>query len=170
MDVVEGLSKQSEWIPVRSFTNGGSIVAHRIVNRLSHDYKDIYESCEYFAAQSQNTAICPKVRKANYDKLYANIYPELVGTRYDRKCPDLKVGAFYYEVEGYITKNPNGNTIGNMIKRGSKQSSRVIIMHVPGTTDRYYRKRMFDLTGQINSNVVIDELWIKEGNVLRQVF
>ena len=168
--IIEGIANQQEWTALKEYRNGGSVSVHKTVKRTANDYQDIMDCCEHFAGQGNKTAIYPKVVKANNPELYAKTYPELIGTKYEGKSPDFKVGKHFYELEGYTTKSPGSGTIKHMVQRGAKQSSRVVIAHIPGTSDHFYRKRVFDITGKPNSKVVIDELWIKDGKELRQVY
>ena len=116
------------------------------------------------------TAIYPKVVKDNDPERYTKTYPELLGTKFEKKSPDFKVGDHFYELKGYITKEPDSGTIGEMLSRGGKQSERVVIMHVPGATDSHYKKRVYNIIGQTNSKITFKEVWIKEGNLLRLIY
>ena len=78
---------------------------HRFVDRNAPDYKDIYSSCDHFATQGNETAIYPKVVKDNDPELYAKTYPELLGTKFEKKSPDFKVGDHFYELRAISQKS-----------------------------------------------------------------
>ena len=73
------------------------------VNRTLYLKKDDYETlvsvAKDFANQlGKSVTVLPDVNRKS--SLYAMLFPELVGTVYDRKCPDLRIDGKLYEVEG----------------------------------------------------------------------
>ena len=91
----------------------------------------------------------------------------LIGTKYERKCPDLLIGDNYYEYESY--ERPwNKRKISSMISHGLQQASRIIIDNNKGASDRFIRK---SIMARLNiRNQHIDEVWIYEKGQLRLFF
>jgi len=153
---------------LKEYKNGGFIKVHDLVNKEADDYKSVYECTDHFAKKGEATFIYPKINKNN--DLYKTVYADLKGTIYWGTSPDFRIGKQFYELEGFTTKNPGSGTLKHMIQRGADQSSRIVITNIPESTDRYYKKRLFDLLNQENSKIVVDELWVKDGKELRQVY
>ena len=59
-------------------------------------------------------------------ELYNIVYGGLIGTRYERKCPDLCIDGQYYEYESYV-RPWNKRKLSNMLAAGLRQSDRLII-------------------------------------------
>ena len=79
----------------------------------------------HFAADGARVVLTPKMtRPARFE--YDCVYGSLRGTRYDGKCPDLKIDDYWYEHEGFVTDNPK-RAFSNMVNHGLKQSDRIII-------------------------------------------
>lgn len=114
---------------------GGYVVSHVKVEKKS-DYKDIKAICVEFAKQGNPVQITPRIHFK--DPLYKVIYKELMGTKYEKKCPDFKVGNYFYEYEGFETKNTS-KAINNMLSRGLKQSDKLVIQD-DGSTINHIKK------------------------------
>ncbi len=148
---------------IKEYNNGGSISNSILVNTLAGDYQKVYQCCDHFAQNGQQTEILPKVHKD--DPAYRNFFGDLVGTKYEGKCPDFKVDGKYYELEGFTT-HEKGNALRNMLTRGVKQSANIIIKN-EGSTDNHIKRIVFNRKKQGQK---ISEIWIqnKDGS-LRQV-
>ena len=146
----------------KEYESGGRIEVYKIVDRSAHDYEKIYACCNHFARQGEKTIILPKVH--HKDLLYQKIFSELIGTKYEGKCPDFKVGEYYYEHEGFdVDKNANPTrTFSNMISRGVKQCDRIIIDDC-GITHRWAKR---NIQVRINNGDTINEVWLLEKNGL----
>jgi hypothetical protein len=106
----------------------------------------------------------PKVHIKN--PLYTIIYGELIGTMYERKCPDLKINGIFYEVEGY-TGIFNKGKIKNMLSNGLKQSPRVIIDNTNGTNEGFILRSIYS---RIAGRSTITEVWVYEQGHLRVIY
>ncbi len=86
-------------------------------------------------------------------------------TPYYGKCPDLLVDGVWYEHEGYSNVNPKTN-FSNMMKRGLRQSNRVI-MEDCGLTDGYMKRNVLV---RISENQRIREVLVRKGDEIRVIF
>lgn len=107
--------------------------------------------------------VLPKVHSKA--RLYKKIYGDLIGTKYEGKCPDLKIDGKFYEHEGY-TSNDSKKAFKNMLNRGLQQSARIIIEEVQ-LTDRYM---MRGIKNRIYSGNKIEEVWIRNNKDLRLLY
>lgn len=106
--------------------NGGQVAVNKMVkDRESDDYKRILHAATEMAKLGRNVTITPKMSRPQLFK-YKCIYGDLIGTKYEGKCPDLLIDGKWYEHEGFIRDNPM-RALGNMLKRGYKQSNNIII-------------------------------------------
>ena len=94
----------------------GIIKINRNVNRSDSDFQKLYEIAEHFAALGDEVELTPKMTRPSRFK-YECIYKDLIGTKYEGKCPDLLINGKRYEHEGYITNNPK-NAFRNMLMMG----------------------------------------------------
>ena len=146
----------------KEYENGGRIEVYKIVDKKTHDYEKIYACCDYFAKQGEKTIITPHVHYK--DPLYKEVYGKLIGTKYERMCPDFKVGSNFYEHEGFdvnMNSDPK-RTFGNMISRGVRQSDRIVIDDC-GVTHRWAKR---NIQVRVSSGAKINEVWILEKNGL----
>ena len=88
-----------------------------------------------------------------------------MGTKYEGKCPDLKVRDYFYEHEGFVTNNPKTN-FSNMFRRGLKQSSYIIIEDCNVTFDHIIRT----CVQRIKEAHVIDEIWVMKNDKIEIAF
>lgn len=142
----------------------GEIKINRNVNRNDSDYKKLYQIAEYFADKGEIVELTPKMSRPPKFK-YECIYGDLVGTKYEGKCPDLRIGGKWYEHEGFITNNPK-RAFSNMVAHGLKQSSRIII-NKPDLTDAYMKRI---IKQRINEGQTIVEVWIIEEDYIRCLY
>lgn len=153
--LAEEKRKQQQWKQIRKYKNGGSIQVHQNVDRKQKDYKRLILIANHFAATGKQVELLPKVH--HKDPMYTELYAGLIGTKYERKCPDLKIGEKYYEHEGYVKKR---NSLKHMLTRGLKQSSRVIIED-EGSANWYVKKIV---KRRVATGQNIEEVWILKGN------
>jgi len=142
---------------LKEYENGGKIETYRGINKSTTDFEKIYNCCDYFAKQGKKTVITPKVH--HKDPLYKEIYQSITGTKYDRKCPDFIVESDFYEHEGF-TGNGGKRAFKNMMKRGLKQSSKIIIEDC-GVTENYLKKWCYEAQ---KKGIFLNELWINKIN------
>lgn len=148
---------------IKEYKNGGSVNKSILVNTASTDYKDVFACCDFFAKTGELSEILPKIHKN--DPLYKTFFKDLIGTRYEGKCPDLKVGNKYYELEGF---EPGGkNALRNMLNRGKEQAPNIIIKD-EGSTTRYIKKI---IKSRVMNGQQINEVWrLKANGVLEQIY
>ena len=101
---------------------------------------------------------------ADYSKVLIWKQFTTIGTKYERKCPDLKVGNIFYEFESF-EKPWNKRKIKNMISHGMEQSS-YIIDNTKGCSDRYIRRMIANKARTSN----IQEVWLYEKGTVRLVY
>ena len=152
---------KEEIIKVRNDT----VKISKLINPESSDYKKLKQIAEHFASLGAEVEMTPKMsRPAAF--VYDCYYKDLRGTKYEGKCPDLRIDGIWYEHEGFTTKNPV-NAFNNMLNHGLKQSSRIIIDQ-PELTDAFMKKairRRIYTSGQ-----VIDEVWIRSDSGIRFLY
>ena len=136
----------------------GLIRINRLVNQNDNDYNKLYQIAEYFADKGSVVELAPKMsRSSNFE--YESLYYDLIGTKYEGKCPDLKIDGLWYEHEGFVTDNPK-TAFRNMLNHGSKQSSRIIINR-PNLTDAFMKRI---IKQRVKDGHDIDEVWIMDDN------
>jgi SPP1 gp7 family putative phage head morphogenesis protein len=157
-------NKSYEKAVLKEYKNGGKIISSNLVNKDSPDYNDVYKCCDHFAKKGRITEILPTVNIKS--PLYKEIYGDLIGTVFEGKCPDFKVGNHFYELEGF-TGTANADKLGKMLSRGIKQSSKLVLKD-DGSTINHLKKLVNFAKSQ---GKTIDEVWLfKENGVLEQVY
>ncbi len=148
-----------------TITHGkGIIEISHLVNRTDSDFERLLSVARHFAAGGARVVLTPKMtRPATFE--YDCIYGSLRGTRYDGKCPDLKIDNYWYEHEGFSSNNPK-NAFRNMLNHGLKQSNRIIIDR-PNLTDAYMKHV---INQRIKDGQHIAELWLHENGQLRLLY
>lgn len=167
--VVEGLAKEEvkteTWKELVSFENGGKVKLHKDVDVKDSDHKRVAVASREFAKLGRETEILPKF-KDNTTPAYNEIFGDLKNTLFEGKCPDIKTDGKYYEHEGYdLAGNPK-NWLRNMLTRGARQATRIVIEQTKDTD--WYIKRT--IRRRIAEGQTIDEVWILDGDTLRQVY
>lgn len=141
----------------KRFANGGEIKMMRGVDKKKSDYKSILTVARSFAEEGNKVEILAPVHaKSN---AYEHVYGTLKGTKYENKCPDLRINGKFYEFEGFV-RPWNKRKISNMLSHGFAQSDRVIIDNSDGASDRFIRKAIDARRKLPNSQ--IKEVWLYE--------
>lgn len=144
-----------------NFKNGGKLYVHPNIDKDKADYKDMKRICLQLAKMGHEVRMTPRLHCKSEE--YKQIYGSLIGTKYEKKCPDFSVDGVFYEYEGFV-KPWNKKKVGHMLSHGLQQSSRVVINNTKGCSDRFIRKAVMariHLPGQ-----EVNEVWIYEkGNV-----
>lgn len=143
----------------------GTVRISKLINPESSDYGKLRQIAEHFASLGSEVEMTPKVSRPA-DFVYDCYYKDLRGTKYDGKCPDLRIDGVWFEHEGFTTSNPV-NAFNNMVNHGLKQASRLIIDDT-GLTDAFMKKaigRRIFTAGQ-----TIDEVWIRNDSSLRLLY
>ena len=145
---------------IKKYDNGGKIEVYKSVDKNSDDFKNILKINEHFAKQGKKTVITPVLNRK--DPMYDIIYKNLIGTKFEGKNPDFKVGNKFYEYEGFnINKNSNPKrTFKNMISRGAVQSNNIVIED--SGVGRVWAKA--NIYNRIKNGANINEVWILENN------
>lgn len=97
---------------------------------------------------------------------YAAIYGPLIGTKYERKCPDLMVDGKYYEYESYVRPWAK-RKLSNMITDGLRQSDRIILDNRDGASSRQIIR---SIRSRLNINAQITEVWIYDGDSVVDIY
>ena len=148
----------------KQYENGGKVLLPENINRKARDYKLLINIANLFAKEGKIVRLTPNVHFKSNE--YKEIYSSLIGTIYERKCPDLQIGGLFYEFEDFIRPFKR-RKMSNMISYGVKQSSRIIINNTKGASDRYIKRLIYD---RINNGSIIDEIWLYEKGKLRLLF
>lgn len=148
-------------ITLRKFDSGGSLSEYSTSEPKKPDYSAIKRIGRLFAEEKgEEVILTPRVNRKN--PAYEEIYGSLIGTIYENKCPDLKIGDHFYEYEGY-EKEWKKVKVGRMLSHGAVQASRVIINNTHGCSDRFIRKQII---ARQHQGDVLEEVWLYEnGNV-----
>ena len=62
------------------------------------------------------------------------------------------------------------NKISNMITKGTRQSSRIIINNNKGASDRYINRLIYERINNTNFIYDIEEIWLYEKGTIRLLF
>jgi hypothetical protein len=150
----------------KEYSNGGRIeIMHGYVKKS--DYKDLRTIAHAWAVEGKVVQITTNPHFKTNE--YKQIFGALMGTPYERKCPDFIIDGVFYEYENYQPPFRK-QKISNMISKGLKQSSRIIINNNKGVTDRYIltniHNRFRDKTFKSN----INEVWVYEKGKVRLLY
>ncbi len=133
----------------------GQIRINKLVNPNDSDYEKLYSIAKFFAKDGADVYLAPKMgRQPKF--VHECIYSDV---EYENKCPDLKIDGIWYEHEGYTSKDPK-NAFRNMVNRGLKQASRIIIERME-LTDRHITRSVFN---RLKNGANINEVWVLEPN------
>ena len=165
---MENFTKTREMFKTyKNYKNGGKVLIHSEVDRRQSDYTDLLTIANIFAKEGNVVKLTPPVHFKSY--IYKEIYGLLIGTHYERKCPDLKIGELFYEYERFSPPFKK-NKISNMISQGIKQSSRIIINNNKGCSDRYILTNIYNRLRDKNFKNNINEVWLYEKGKVRMIY
>lgn len=161
-----GVSQEQLFNMYKKFKNGGEI---EIIDgyKKKPDHKDLISISRGFAKNGNSVKITTNIHFK--DEKYKEVFGGLIGTKYERKCPDLIINGEFYEYENYLPPF-NKEKISHMIKRGSAQSSRIIINNNKGASDRYIRNNIYKRLKDKNFKYDIDEVWLYEKGIVRMLY
>lgn len=151
----------------KKFKNGGKVLIHTNIDRTLTDFKYLLTIANIFAKEGKRVELMPAIHFKS--DIYKKIYGSLIGTIYERKCPDLKIGNIFYEFENFDPPFRK-RKIANMISHGTKQSSRIIINNNKGASDRFILRNIRERMMDKNFKYEIDEVWLYEKGNLRLLF
>ncbi len=130
----------------------GVIYISKLLNPNDSDYNDLITVARSFAETGSIVHLPPKLsRYTSFE--YKCVYPDLIGTKYEGKCPDLLIDGKRYEFESFIT-HKSKRALSAMLRRGLKQSDRLIIQK-PDLTERFILHAII--------------LRLKEGQIIKEV-
>ena len=148
----------------KQYKNGGEVHIHKLIDKKKPDYKDILTIACEFAKQGKIVKLTPVLHHKSDE--YRQIYSILSETKYDWKCPDLKIDHIFYEYESF-TPPFSGKKLRRMLSHGAKQSSRIIINNNKGTSDTFLRRYIHTRLVQTQN---LDEVWVYEKGTIRLLF
>ena len=147
----------------KQYPSGGRIWLMLGLDSTRSDYDDILAIANCLAEQGHEVKV---LRAVHYkDPLYREVFGELIGTRYYRKCPDLLVDGDFVEYESYTTDQPK-NAFRNMMHGGLAQSENIIIHHC-GLSDGYMLRT---IRGYIKNGRSITSILVFDGTILRVLY
>ena len=159
------INKTDGFYTKNKYPNGGMLEIHDAVDTKKSDYHDIVNIGQQFAKQGHRVQITPSVHFKSEE--YKRIYGSLIGTKYERKCPDFSVDGIFYEYESFI-KPWSKKKVSRMLTHGLEQSSRVVINNTKGCSDRYIRKQVMARIKLPGQN--INEIWLYEKGRVRLLY
>ena len=122
------------------------------------DSADLLHIAKCFARMGCEVVILHPVHYKSPE--YAAIYGPLLGTKYERKCPDLLIDGNYYEYESYVRPWAK-RKLSNMITDGLRQSDRIILDNRDGAS---FRQILRSVRARLNINAPIKEVWVYDGD------
>ena len=128
-----------DFILYKTFPSGGTVSLMTGLDKTSSDYNDLISIACCFARDGREVRILAPVHYR--DPMYSRVFGNLIGSRYERKCPDLLINGLFFEYESY-TRPFKARKICHMVRRGSEQSERIIIDNNKGVSDRILMDRI----------------------------
>jgi hypothetical protein len=149
----------------KEYSNGGRIeIMDGYVKKSDH--KDLHTIAREWAKEGKVVQMTTDVHYKS--DMYGQVFGTLRGTKYERKCPDLIVNSKFYEYESYVPPF-NKRKISHMIKKGTVQSSRIIINNNKGASDRYIIRNIIERRRDRNFKYDINEVWLYEKGKIRKL-
>ena len=147
----------------KKFKSGGKI---EIIDgyRKKADHRDLVSIAGFFAKQGGNVKITTDIHFK--DARYREVFGGLIGTKYERKCPDLIIDGKFYEYESFMPPFSKSK-IKNMLKHGIVQSNNIILNNNKGASDRYIVKLIHQ---RIRLRQDINEVWLYEKGKTRLLY
>ncbi len=146
------------------YPGGGKVWLMQGLDTSGLDYEDILAIAKCLANSGHEVKVLHAVHYK--DPLYREVFGELIGTRYYRKCPDLMVDGYLYEYESYM-RPWNKRKLSNMLTNGLRQSDRIIIDNRGGTGVRQIKRA---IQSRLFVNATISEVWIYDGKNVIDVY
>ena len=161
-------------VTIATYPNGGKVEKYTNGRYNPNDIIDIENIANIRAYQDGVTVqILPAIDSPK-DPDYSMIFPELVGTEYEGKCPDMRVitrigSRTYVEYESY-RKPFSMKKVTKMLSRGAEQASNIII-DIRGTkvTNKSVRDRVQNLRQQKSFTKTINSVWLYNGFSIEKV-
>ena len=93
----------------KQFPSGGKIWLMLGLETTGSDYEDILAIANCLAESGHEVKVLHAVHYK--DPVYREVFGELIGTKYYRKCPDLMVDGNYVEYESFHSDQPINGVI-----------------------------------------------------------
>ena len=147
----------------KQYPSGGMIWLMFGLDNSGSDYDDILAIAECLAKSGHEVKVLHAVHYK--DPLYREVYGELIGTRYYRKCPDLLVDGDFVEYESYKTNQPK-KAFRNMLHNGLEQSDSLIIRSCNLSITYMTRQ----IQGYAKKGMPVSQVWIYDGKEIRTLY
>ena len=147
----------------KKFKNNGKIEVIEGLKKKA-DYKDLKTIARCFASKGDSVKITTDIHFK--DKKYKEVFGGLIGTKYERKCPDFIINGKFYEYESYTPPISKRN-FNNMFTRGLSQANNLIIDNNKSMVDRIIKKTIFN---RIRLGQEINEVWLFEKGKVRLLY
>lgn len=147
----------------KQYASGGKIWLMLGLETSGSDYDDILAIANCLAENGHEVKVLHAVHYK--DPIYHEVFGELIGTKYYRKCPDLLIDGEFVEYESYTSKQPK-NAFRNMLHNGLEQSDNIIIRQC-NLADGYMLR---SLLGYIQNGHPISSVQIYDGSGLRYLY
>ena len=149
----------------KSFDGSGKIHLMKGVDKTKPDFKAILTLATLFARDGSEVKILTSCHFKSSE--YSIVFSRLLGTKFERKCPDFLIDGQFYEYEGF--ERPwNKRKISNMLSHGLSQSDRIIIDNTKGASDRFIRKAIMARLNMKHAQIC--EVWLYEKGRKRLFF
>ena len=158
------MSDSSElFVLYKQYPSGGTVWLMLGLETTGSDYDDILAIAECMAKAGHEVKVLHAVHYK--DPVYHEVFGELIGTRYYRKCPDLLIDGEFVEYESYSTSQPK-NAFRNMLHNGLAQSDRIILRQC-NLTDGYMLRA---IRGYIQNGASLSWILLYDGKQLRVLY
>ncbi len=148
----------------KQFDPAGEVWVPDGLDTSKADAIDIMSIADSFAKEG---SIIKVLKPFHYKSdAYKEVFANLIGTKYERKCPDLLVDDAFYEYESY-SRPWNKRKLSNMLTHGLRQSNRVIIDNRDGTTIRQIKRA---IRSRLKVNAIISEVWLYDGKEVIRIY
>lgn len=128
------------------------------------DSADLIHIADCFARLGCNVTVLRPIHFKS--PLYATFYGSLIGTRFERKCPDLMIDGEFYEYESFV--RPWGKRkLSNMLTDGLRQSDRIILDNRDGAS---IRQIIRCIRSRLRINAQIREVWVYDGDGVVDIY
>jgi len=144
-----------ESLMYKNFKNTGNIEIVAGYKKKA-DHKDLITISRFFAQKGDSVTITTDIHFK--DEQYKEVFGALIGTKYERKCPDLIINGKFYEYESYQPPF-NSDKLYRMFSRGLSQSSNIIVNNNKGASHRFIKNA---IGNRIRLGQAIDEVWVYE--------
>lgn len=149
---------------IKQYNDGGAVWIMKGLDPSKPDSADLLHIADCFARMGCTVAL-PLPLHFKSDS-YQLVYGALMGTKFERKCPDLIVDGVFYEYESFV-RPWNKRKLSNMLTDGLRQSDRIILDNRGGTSIRQILRA---IRSRINVNAQIKEVWVYDGDSVVDIY